>query len=99
MATLQYTVWPDAKQVALGDVINENVITIGGASAQGGLIDSAASTGAHRYVRVAADADCWVTWGSDPTAVADTGGRMVFSGQPEYWYMEAGFKIACITRA
>lgn len=100
MATLQYTVWPDAKNTALGTVQNENVITIGASSTQGGTIDSGVGARTWRWVRVAADADCWATWSSDPTATnAGTGGRMIFSGQPEYFWMEAGWKIACITRA
>lgn len=101
MANLQYSVWPDAKQVALGVVSNENVIVIGGTSTQSGdVVDPSAASRSVRYVRLHAESNCYVTWGSDPTATNDgTGGRQISADSPEYFYMEAGWKIACITRA
>lgn len=103
MATLQYTTFFSATETGKGPVLNENVITIGGASAQSpGVVDPTA-TGAQinqsRCVRISADANCWVTWGTNPTAL-DTGlgGRMIGAGNPEYFDLLANHKIAVITR-
>lgn len=101
MATLQYTSWFSAAEVAHGQPIQENVITVTNTSTQGEAL-SAPTGGEARHrlrVRIMSDTNCWVTWGSDPTALATgLGGRMVGSGNPEYFDIEAGFKIAVIER-
>lgn len=98
MATLYITVWDSAGSTALGDPLQEMAVTIGVASA-----DSAAVTGvskARKTVRLYADADCSVTWGAAPTAIADgTSGRAIGADNPEYFNIESGHIIAVITRA
>jgi len=102
MATLQYTVFFSATETGKGPVLNENVIAIGGASAQSPTVVDPTATPANqsRCVRLSADANCWVTWGANPTAL-DTGlgGRMIGTGNPEYFDILANHKIAVITRA
>ena len=98
MASLQYTVWRTASEVALGDVLNEGVITIDVSSAQSGVMKDTMENRNCR-VRLMADADCWVTWGEDPTALNDgTGGRMLGAENPEYFDIRADYKIAVIQR-
>ncbi len=100
MATLQYTVWGAAREVGLGPILNENVVTIGGSSTPSGVVDSSATGNSlTRRVRIMCDVDAWVTWGLDPTALPDgTSGRMMGSENPEYFDMSATFKIAVIER-
>jgi hypothetical protein len=99
MATLQYTVYNTAGATANGPVLNEGVITIGGTSAAGAIMDADAGNKARR-VRIAVDTDCWVTWDADPTAVNDgSEGRMMFAGSWEYVEVLANHKIAVIERA
>ncbi len=98
MANLQYTVWDTAAEVANGPVKNENVVAIGGTSAQSGLVDSSGSNRSRR-VRVFAESACFVTWGENPTALANgTDGRMVGAENPEYVEIRADHKIAVIQR-
>lgn len=96
MANLQYTAFPDAGVVALGDPAAEAVVAIGAGSLQ-----SAALPGSRisYRVRVYPEADCYVTWGANPTAKADgTDGRMMGANNPEYFAIEGGHKIAVIQR-
>ena len=97
MATLFFTVWRTAEEVALGDPLQESTIDIAATTTQGVVI-----TGDNRQrnrVRVMADANCFVTWGEDPTATDDgLSGRPMGSENPEYFDIEAGHKIAVITR-
>ncbi len=98
MATLFFCVFSGAVEVAAGDPIQEGIVTIGGASAQSVAI---VGTGRKRQrVRVLADADCFATWGENPTAKNDgTDGRPLVAGSAEYFDIEAGHKIATIERA
>lgn len=90
--------WSDAKEVALGDVLQEESFTTSATSAQGSAITG--SNKIQRYVRIFSDAKVWVTWGSDPTATTDgTAGRAMGSENPEYFKITAGEKIAAITRS
>lgn len=97
MATLQITVFEEAKEVAFGLPQQEIVVTVGVASAQ-----SATIVGSGRKVkrcRLVSDTDCWVTWGENPTALNDgTDGRMMGANNPEYFAIEAGWKVAVIER-
>jgi hypothetical protein len=98
---LQYTVWKSASATAEGAVVNENVITIAGSSAQSPTVmdPNAGGARAKRRVRVSTDAACWVTWGSDPTALDDgTAGRMMHADSWEYFDIEAGERIAVIEK-
>lgn len=97
MADLQFTVFYNASVTGTGPVLQEDTITIGGTSTQGAVITADQSRA--RKVRITADADCWVTWGSDPTAAADgESGRMFHSGQVEYFEILSGDRIAVIER-
>ena len=96
MATLFITAFRQAGSTALGDPTQEEVVDIGVAST-----NSNAITGdrAFRTVRLYADADCFVTWGEDPTATIDgTSGRAVGADNPEYWHIPVGYIIAVIQR-
>ncbi len=97
MATLYFAVFSGAVEVASGDPIQENVVSIGVASAQ-----SAAIAGAdrkRRRVRIFADSDCFAIWGENPTALANgLGGRPLSAGSAEYFDIEAGHKIATSER-
>ncbi len=97
MATLFFTVFSGAAEVASGDPIQENVISIGGASAQSAVITG---SGRKRHrVRVFADTNCFATWGISPVAKSDgTDGRPLEAGSAEYFDIEAGHKIATIER-
>ncbi|MGB0971935.1 MAG: hypothetical protein ACPGVG_13385 [Mycobacterium sp.] len=101
MSTLHFAVWNDAREVAIGPPEQEGAITFTTPSAQGAVIvpgDSAKKT--LKRVRVICDADAWVTWGENPTAVADgTEGRMMGAENPEYYGIQAGHRIAVIQRA
>jgi len=97
MATMQFTVWVDAKEVALGEVAQEDTVAIGATSAQSAAITG--SNKAHRRVRVICDMNAWVNWGSNPTAAVDgENGRMMGAENPEYFGMVAGDIIAVIAR-
>ena len=98
MADIQFTVWASAGEVAQGPVLNEGVVTIGAGSLQSGAMDPTAGNRGRR-VRLMSDADCWVTWGVNPTAL-DTGlgGRRLGSENPEYFDIPADQLIAVIER-
>lgn len=95
MATLYFTVFEGAREVATGDPIQEGAVDIAGTSTQS---DPITGTGrVRRRVRVCPDANCFVTWGLNPTATIDgsSGRRMVADGA-EYFDIEAGHQIAVI---
>ena len=102
MALMQLTVWQSASEVALGDVIQEETVPISGTSTPSSAIDG--TNRVRRRVRIFCDADAWVTWGSteggDPVA-DDSGsnGRMIGAGNPEYFDIECGYKVAVLARA
>ncbi len=98
MATCFITVWRSSESVAAGPVLNEEKVAIGGASAQSGVMNSAGGNKS-LTVRVMCDSNAYVTWGSNPTAVADgTEGRAMGSENPEYFFIKADEKIAVIER-
>ena len=97
MAILQYSVWAGAAEVAVGPVIQENVITVSGTAASSDPING--SGGIRRRVRLMADVDCWVHWGPAVTALNDgTAGRMMGSENQEYFDITAGDIISVIER-
>jgi len=97
MATLFYAVYESAGEVALGDPIQEGTVTIGVASAQSATISGSGRK--RKRVRLYADVNAFVTWGSNPTALNDgTDGRPMGADNPEYFDIEAGHKIATILR-
>ncbi len=97
MATLFFAVYLGAVEVAAGDPVQENKVTIGVASAQSAVI---IGSGRKRHrVRVFADTNCFATWGENPVAKSDgTDGRPLEAGSAEYFDIEAGHKIATIER-
>lgn len=58
---------------------------------------SAALNASTRFVRLIADADCHIEVGSNPTAT--TSSMKLISGQPEYFGIGPGQKIAAVTAA
>lgn len=96
MASLQLTVFSNATSTAVGDVLQEEIIAVSGTSAQSNAITG---SGNYRVVRMYADVDCFITWGSNPTALSNgTGGRFVGANNPEYFRLQAGEKVAVIER-
>lgn len=97
MASVQFTVFEVAAEVAQGQPLQEGVITIGAASVQGAVIT--ADGRRRRRVRVFSEADCFVTWSENPVAIADgSDGRMMAASQTEYFDIEAGHRLAVIER-
>jgi len=97
MATLFIAVWRDAEEVALGDPIQEMVVTVAGASDVSDVI--VGKNRERNRIRLLTDTNCFVTWGEDPTATNDgLNGRPMGSENPEYFDIEAGYKIAVIQR-
>lgn len=98
MATLFIAIWGDASQTLIGKPVDEFTVTISGTSAQ-----SAAFTQGNnkvmRRVRLYADVDCFVTWGTNPTALTDgTEGRPLGADNPWTVGIESDQKIAVIER-
>lgn len=90
------TVWGGAGEVAMGDVLQEEVVAVGGGSLQSNVITG---SGVRQRVRLYSDTDCFVTWGSNPIAVGDgSSGRAMGADNPEYFEVNAGQKIAVIER-
>lgn len=97
MATLFFAVFSGAAEVASGDPIQEDKITIGAGSLQSVAISGTGRK--RRRVRILADTNCFATWGENPTALEDgTDGRPLEAGSAEYFDIEAGHKIATINR-
>lgn len=94
MATLWISVFESAVEVAMGAPLQEMTVSIGGASAQSTVI--AGSARAHRRVRLLADSKCHVAIGADPTAAA-TSLPLTPEGA-EYFFAEAGWKVAVVQR-
>jgi len=99
MAYVQFTVFDGASTTADGDPIQEGIITIDVTSTQGAVLTP--DNKKRRRVRVkAVGADACVEWGANPTASADgTAGRHMGDGNPEYFNIEAGHRLACIQAA
>lgn len=98
MATLFIAVWGDARQTLIGEPLQEMTITVLGTSAQSATI-TGGNNKTWRRVRLFTDTDCFVTWGSDPTALqSGAGGRPLGAENPEIFDIESGQKIAVISR-
>jgi len=96
MASLQLTVFSNANSTAAGDVLQEEVVTVSGTSAQSSVITG---SGNYRVVRIYSDVDCFLTWGSNPTALTDgPAGRFIGANNPEYFRLQAGERFAVIER-
>lgn len=94
MAKLYISVFAEAGFAFLGKPIHEEAITVGAGSAASQAIPG--GTNVQRWVRIAADVECQVAFGANPTA----------DGDSEYWpyghvegrYLDAGDKIAVIQK-
>lgn len=99
MATLYFGVWGDARETLSGEPLQEGTVDIGAASTQSVAISGPAGRTVTRQVRLYADADCFVTWGSDPTALNDgSDGRPLGLDNPEVFNIASGLKLAVIER-
>ena len=98
MATLFISVFGDATQTLVGEPVQEMTVAVGVGSLQSSVL-TAGNNKVWRRVRLFTDTDCFVTWGSDPTALADgTAGRPMGAENPEVFTIESGSKIAVIAR-
>jgi len=98
MATLFIAVWGDASQTLIGKPVDEFAVTITGTSAKSPAFTQG-NNKVMRRVRLYSDVDCFVTWGTDPTALTDgTGGRPLGADNPEVFGIESDQKIAVIER-
>ena len=94
---LQISVFSDAKEVLFDAPLQEEVVAIGAGSLQSNAITG--DNREMRLVRLFCDADCFVTWGANPTATTDgTSGRALGAENPEVFGIFAGNKIAVINR-
>ena len=96
MASIQYTVFPDSGNVAMGVIVSEEVVTVSGTHALSTVLPASQT----RYsVRVFSDVDCFLTWGVTPVALADgSEGRMIGANNPEYFGVEPGQRFSVIER-
>jgi hypothetical protein len=94
MATLWISVFESAAEVAMGAPLQEMTVAIGGASTQSAAIGGSAR--AHRRIRLLADSKCHVAIGTDPTA-GSTSLPLTLEGA-EYFFAEAGWKVAVVQR-
>ena len=96
MATLGIQVFADAKEVLMDEPLQVMAVTISGSSS-----NSAAIIGSGkqiRHCRLFADADCYVLWGDDPTAVDFSDSIPLGAENPEVIGIKAGQFIAVIER-
>ena len=103
MTILFITVFRQAGSTALGDPLQEEKVAIGAGSLKSNTISGSATspvgTGKPTTCRLYAIADCFVTWGADPTALIDgSAGRALGADNPEYFNILSGDKIAVIQR-
>ena len=97
MSSLFITVWVDAEEVALGQPVQEEVVSFTGTPGESNPIDG--SNRLRRRVRLLSDAACFATWGDGLTAAADgSEGRAMGSEAAEYFDIEAGHTISVIAR-
>ena len=99
MATLFITIFRDATVTLLGRADQEMTITVAGASAQSSVVTVPANGAGKRLARLYTDTDCFVTWGTDPTATNDgSSGMPLGADNPEVISVETGDKFAAIER-
>lgn len=79
-------------------VVSAETKAVSGTSAQSAAIGTAgAAPGTDVTVRLVATTDCWLAFGTNPTAVADAADAIFLpSGVVEYMDVVAGSKIAVI---
>jgi hypothetical protein len=98
MSSLFIAAFKDAKEVALGLPALEEVVSYTTSSVQSSVLP-VQNPGITYRVRIFSDADCFVTWGDDPTALVDgTAGRPIGANNPEYFAIDNGQRLAVINR-
>ncbi len=78
-------------QIAQEPALTSQTRTISGTSAQASALNART-----RVVRLHADTDCYVLFGTNPTAITAAGTKMI-AGQTEYFGVAPSTKIAVIT--
>ena len=98
MSNLYIAAFKDAKEVALGLPELEEAVSYTTSSIQSTVLPVQNPPITYR-VRIFSDADCFVTWGDDPTALVDgTEGRPIGANNPEYFAIQNGQRLAVINR-
>jgi hypothetical protein len=98
MSNLYIAAFKDAKEVALGLPELEEKVVYTSPAVQSSVLP-VQTPGIDYRVRIFSDADCFVTWGEDPTATIDgTSGRPIGANNPEYFSIKHGHKISVIER-
>ena len=98
MSNLYIAAFKDAKEVALGLPALEESVAYTTSSVQSTVLP-VQTPGIDYRVRIFSDADCFVTWGENPTALQDgTSGRPIGANNPEYFSIKNGHRLAVIER-
>lgn len=98
MSNLYIAAFKDAKEVALGLPALEEQVVYTTSSVQSTVLP-VQTPGIDYRVRIFSDADCFVTWGENPTATIDgTSGRPIGANNPEYFSIKNGHRLAVIER-
>lgn len=98
MSNLYIAAFKDAKEVALGLPALEEKVVYTTSSVQSTVLP-VQTPGIDYRVRIFSDADCFVTWGENPTATIDgTSGRPIGANNPEYFSIKNGHRLAVIER-
>lgn len=99
MAQFTVLIWEDAKEVAVGLVVQQETLTISGVSQQTPAIIGTGGIPRHYRARLHAEANCFVQSGDDPTALNDyTQGMPLGAENPEYVDIQTGRRFAVIER-
>ncbi len=96
MATIGIPVFASAKEVLFEVPIQFESMTVDGTSRQSGEISG--SRQEIRHCRIFSDTDCFILWGTDPTAVDFSDSLPIGAENPEVIGVRAGDKIAVIQR-
>jgi hypothetical protein len=98
MSNLYIAAFKDAKEVALGLPSLEEVVSYT-TPAQSSSELPVVNPPIDYRVRIFSDADCFVTWGENPTALQDgSEGRPIGANNPEYFSIKNGYKLSVIER-
>lgn len=98
MSNLYIAAFKDAKEVALGLPELEEKVVYTSSSVQSTVLPLQNPAIDYR-VRIFSDADCFVTWGENPTAtISGASGRPIGANNPEYFSIKNGHRLAVIER-
>ena len=99
MSNLYITTFGEAVEVAMGPPVQRKVLIYTTSSVQSDLlITPSAGRKITLRVRLFSDADCFVTWGDNPTATDGTDSLPMGANNPEYFSIDSGEKIAVVQR-